>query len=463
MLLNVLFSLLPLVAMADDIAIRPSTTTADCAAQVLAPQVGVDLKIKMRAKFRSSAEDIRATAVSETHFAYSDRDTVYVVDLKSGKPELLFGYSNIAWLDFVEGTDLLAVAATKSSDGKKKRLYLVNLKTGHTKALDLMPSRYHGVGVQQILSRPGLPYLAVIQDSANDLDLPGPNVQTQGLWLFDSSTMQPLNPKTFSYDGLVPKFAALNPANSTVALLLADPITANIPREAIVVVDLVNPEKILFRHDFAQVRYVIPLGMNTETGLRNSVQMEWSKDGRALNAVEHTSGTVVTYNAATGASTATERADGKHPFWPTAGGGFLPDGESILIRQGHQEVEELKLSVDPRLLVYLSGSMPEISERGAVASFELQPSLSQELQARGRSGHNPVSATFVLREGRILAFVLRDQIVFVDRENSTAQTAFSPNSASRTYSPRIRKVIQADDRTLRVVDYEHGVADIEVQ
>lgn len=370
-------------------------------------------------------------------------------------------FTHITSLTFIDGASKLAVNGTKTNDGQVAKLYVVdfeNPKKTFTTTLSALPgSPYRGTGVVDVLGAPDLQRVVVFQNSFNPLRTmklkhaipmvdPNTSVFNQGAYVYDTDFVGSTLRESLSYpDGLVPIAGLRSPHSDLLALHVRQPVIAYKQRESVIVVDLKNPEAVVYRYDLPIIDRKIDLAFS------------WSLDGRILTIAERQTGTLVAYDVKTKTEAGSPRGEGRP--WPIAGAHTLQDDSLLVIRHG-SEIQKKDLAM---ALVGTIASLTHIPGENPAATFSVHLSDDQTLSQRVRNrymGVVGINSVIELKNGKILALVLDDQIVLIDRAQPRNQIILTPRSLpAEKFGPFLPSVIKVSEDTLRFVDRDNGVFD----
>lgn len=406
------------------------------------------------------------------------RQQLHLIDVETQKVILQETFREIKKVFFMPEQNAIAIDGTRPSDGKVAKLFMIKagpppLEKSQTHTLveqtsfQLPGSPYWGVGVTQVLTRPDLLSIIVIQDSANPLKTiyrentpsmvdPNTSLLNQGMYVFGSYSLELKATPTFS--GLHPISAAINPNSSLLALTVVNPIVAEKGNHSIVIVDAQNPERALYTYNFGGSSMTLPMGPNADMSVSYNITTQWSPAGEKLAIVEQSTGSVIVYNSKTKEQWESRRnADN---YWPIRGSQMLNDGNLLLVRQGIKPHTESRAH-HTDLFIYLASTTTAIRE-------DLVPRFSLQLAGSPKNSKTPIKIQniFEMQDGKILAFILKDQIIFVDRINPRRQVSLAPGTRIPLEwwqsSDPVSSVQKVSESTLRISDHEQGVFDISV-
>lgn len=459
------------------VGLRPSTVLTYETITVEQKLAFKDLKLEGQLKkVIPIAEGKVSVLVTEIPYERTDinlnpRQFLYVVEMSSKRMIISETFTRIKHVSYLAQQKLLAVDGTRTNDGKVAKLYLVPLtrSTPPVPYLTLPGSQYWGVDVKAVIERADLSAIMVVQDSANTLMTirrersspfvdPNTSLLNQGVYLFDSKTLQPLSP--LRYDVRHPVNITLNPKSSLMAMTITNPIVADKNNLGVVIVDSRDPQKVIYQYDFKESGITIPIGPNVEKKIGFKVSTHWSPDGRSLAIIEKSTGSVIVYDSVTGKETISRRD--VDDLWPILGGTFLENNQLLIIRQGLQPLSTKGDALD--YFVYLM-NIDALSSNSAIPSFPLQ--LSSVAPTSRRDGRElSLNSIVEMQYGRVLALIFSDQIIFVDRRDARQQISLAPGLETplEWWQPAktLSSVEKIDENTLRVSDHQQGVFDITV-
>lgn len=426
---------------------------------------------------------------------------IRIIDTSSNQVLLNGEFDKIKAVSLLSEANLIAITASKPEDGKAAKLYLYEFESGANSstagriasnpatskgptsglpalrdsangsfksgmALAIPGSQYHGVLVDQIVLRRDLPYAFVVQDSANaratvryEPTEPGVSPTTsllnQGTTVIDAKTMA--NKGELKFGELVPIRASLNPKSTMMALHLVNPMVAKKRQHTVVVVDAREPQKALFTYAYEKSGFTIPVGPNAVVGVSNFIRTSWSPDGRYLAMMEQQTGSLTLHDTESGKNIESIRAPDER--WPIAGSTYLADGRLVLVRIG-QRPGSLELPLEKALFV----SILEPGQSSFVRPenhFEIR--LSGQAAAEGLFEPGAVKSMIELKNGKMLAIQLRQQLALINLEKPTEQTVLSPMSDSQdSRSAEISSMRKRTENKIEISDRQSGLFELEI-
>ncbi len=418
---------------------------------------------------------------------------VHVVDIDTQLALNSDGYTSIKAVSFIAGSNLIAISATKKSDGDKHRVYLVNysqlekvqanasgtalatiskstsliLGSQTTDVLDLPGSIYYGSGLTQIVARPDLPYVYAVQNSTNrvrDVYTRGGTypLLNQSTHIFDPTSQRRIS--ELSYDGLVPVALDLNPSGSLIAMTLTKALKEGraVP-PSFALIDAKNPSQILYQHSFSSSNlkflYDSSNGEPYTVRIGQGIKTDWSADGAQLAVVEQATGSILILDAETQSALYSDSRSGQER-WPIITAKNLENGKVLVLRQGGGESGLIR-DVDVPKSIFVREIDPHSEKnKNETNLFQLKVSLNSELFKRYENGVGEVQI-FEMNHGRNLAFILSGQIIIVDRQHPEKQSLLNPLTTKQSWRALILSSKQIDESTLRIVTQD-GIFDINI-
>jgi hypothetical protein len=312
-----------------------------------------------------------------------------------------------------------------------------------------------GVAVSQILSKPGLSLMAVIQTGGQE--------RSRNATLFDLRAGKPLG--MLEFDGRVPVRGAINPGpgSSLAAFVVENPLDRKEKNQSFLVVDLKSPQKILFQ-------YVLPKPGNIplhEYGrsvhnMPNRGIVSWGADGKHLFGFDANTGAMIDWDSESGRKL--EASGDTKIIRPIEAAVRLRSGETLVLRNRNHA---RSISIDMDGYVLPPGRMDLIGPPDFTIEFspKAHPTL---LRADG--GHygeaergRPV---FELAGGKKWVIQYAHHLVVIDAKPPHQNSIFSlvQGKAEDPKQPnKFDSIVQMTEDVLRISDNLEDVFEVKIR